>query len=653
MKVLTTCPFCGCGCGVFLEVENERVLGVAPERIHPSSRGTLCPKGWNGFQMIHHSSRLTTPLIKKEGNFQKASWDEAVNLVVERLAAARAHYGPDSIGIVGSPKITNEANYLLARLARGILQTNNLDTSARFYQAPTMHALLPIFGEGAATAAITDFATADVIVLIGSNAKNQNAKVGSYIIRAVHDGKKLIVIDPHENDLSHFATVVIKLKPGTDLVMLNALISQVLKLGVEKIGKGLFSVAESLPKFTMEYANETTGVTPAILEQAAAILASSSNTIVAYSTGLTQQANGTDNVRGVGNLVNVIRSMGKRVGFIPLMPTNNMQGVLDLGVLPEFLPGHKFIDDEKTGASLATFWKCTLPKNKGFTLGEMIAHAGDSIKTMYVVGENLVWSAPDTHNTVKKLTTLDFLVVQELFLTETAELADVVLPAASFAEVDGTYTSTERRIQRVRKAIKPSGDAKSDVEIIATICNKIGDNSVPVEPATLFDEITQIVPMYQGATFEKLDVPGGLLSKQNLNGKINFAKISIKEPGEVPDDDFPFTLVIGRSYFHRMTGTMTCYSFTLSKEFFQGIVEIHPEDANKLKLRSGWKVKVITRRGEIVRTIQVTKNVQPKTLFVPIHQAEGHTNILANAGLETESKIPEMKICAAKLESLT
>lgn len=653
LKVLTTCPFCGCGCGVFLEVENGRVIGSSPERFHPSSQGTLCPKGWNGFQIIHHPSRLTAPLIKRNGTFHKASWEEAFQLIAERLSAIKKSSGPDAIGIIGSPKLTNETNYLLTRLARAIIRTNNLDTSARFYQAPTMHALIPMLGEGAATASITDFETADTIVLVGANAKDQNAKVGSFIIRAARDGKHFVLIDPHTIELSHFATIHLRLRPGTDAILLNALTQQVLSHKKSKNVKITAGVAEALAKFSLEYASEQTGIALESLRQAVDSITAAKKLMFGYSTGLTQHAGGTQNVRALANLALATGSIGNGGGLVPLMLANNMQGVLDLGVMPEFLPGHQPISDERSSRMLATLWDSTLAVNEGLTLGEMIEQAGNSIKALYLTGENLVWSAPNPGAAIRKLAALDFLVVQELFMTETAELAHVVLPAASFAEIDGTFTSTDRCIQRVRKAIAPPGKAKPDHEIVAEICRRLGGKSIPDDPALLFEEITRVVPMYHELNYDGLNVPGGVQRKAKVHAKLQMVKANHKKPAELPDPDYPFTLVIGRSNFHRITGTLTTRSFTLKKEFSAGVVEMNNGDADRLGLRSGWKTKIVTRRGTIVRTIQASKAVLPGLLYVPIHEAEGHTNILSNSELEAESKIPEMKVCAAKLESLT
>jgi len=355
-------------------------------------------------------------------------------------------------------------------------------------------------------------------------------------------------------------------------------------------------------------------------------------------------------VQALANLSLLIGNVGvEGAGLMPLNVSNNMQGAMDMGLMPEFLPGHVPANG-----------------NEGLTLQEMLEEAGTTIRGMYIVGENLAWSAADASAAMEALKRLDFLVVQDLFMTETAELADIVLPSASYAEKDGTFTSTERRVQRVRKAISPVGDSKPDWEIICDLASKLGSNLSYKTSQEIFDEIALKVPPYQGLSYKLLDIPGGVqwplngkggspfLAKEQLaKGSGTFKKITrFALPSEQPDDEYPYTLIVGRHHFHRLTGTLSTRSFTLKKEFADGIVEINTDDVRSLGLRSGWKVKIKTRRGEVTRTVVSTRGVPAKTIFVPIFHKNGLTNQLTSAFLESESKIPEMKICAAKLETL-
>jgi formate dehydrogenase alpha subunit len=659
VKVITTCPFCGCGCGVVLEVENNQVIAASPQRAHPVSRGTLCAKGWNGHQIVHHDKRLTQPLIRENGAFKAVSWKQALGYVAERLSETRAKQGAQAIGVVGSTKCTNEENYLLGKFARAVLSTNNLDTSARFYHAPTMHALTPVLDYGAATCSIPDLESADAVLIFGANAKQQTANVGSFILQACKKGVPCLLVDPREIEHSRFMTLQLKVKPGTDFILINALIRTIIEHDWQDpdapdVGK----LKAEVEKFTPEYAERETGVPAADLVKAAEVFANASKGMVLYNSGLTQQADGTANVQALFNLALVTGNLGKPgAGIMPLMPSNNMQGALDMGLMPEFLPGHRAFSDAKARADLEKVWHCSLPAKSGLSLQEMIDASGKDIHALYIVGENLAWSAPDSLRAVEKLSRLEFLVVQDLFLTETAQMAHVVLPAASYAEKEGTFTSTERRIQRVRKAIEPIRESRPDSQIIGALAAQMGASFSYKTTKDIFTELSRVVPAYSSLNYEKLETPGGMqwsIDGDDLkNGKTAKAYVSVSRPdaeNESPDEEFPFTLIVGRSGVHRLTGTLITRSFTLNKEAPVGIVEVNTDDARDLKIRSGWSVKIKTRRGEVTRTVVVTRGVPPKTLFVPIHHKDGLTQSLVSAAMEPQSKIPQMKICAAKLE---
>ncbi|MDZ7413899.1 MAG: molybdopterin-dependent oxidoreductase [candidate division KSB1 bacterium] len=651
-KVLTTCPSCGCGCGVFLVVENERVVGVAPQRKHPVSRGTLCVKGWNGHQIIHHPERLRKPLVKKNGTFHEVSWESALGEVAKGL---RRHE-PSHIGVVGSTKFTNEDAYLLMKLARGVLGTDNLDTSARFYQAPTLHAMSAQLGVAAATASLTDIEQADVLLVVGSNAKEQTAKAGSYLIWATHHGKKLVVVDPRETELSHFATLHLKPKPGTDVVWLNALCSWLIR-GTRQVAeaRGVNSLAKALESYTLANAAQLCGISQEELERLGVMVSEAQRLLILYGEGLTQHASGTEAIKAVVNLAALTGSLGKSgAGIIPLHLTNNTQGVFDVGLAPAFLPGFARVGDDQARSALSEVMGCPLPEKAGLTLGEMLHGAGEQIKAMYVVGENLVWSAPNCAAAKAALERLDFLVVQDLFLTETAQLAHVVLPACSFAEKDGTFTSAERRVQRVRAAIPPVGEAKPDWQIFVALARKLGASLSYRSAEQVFKEFVSVNPWYKGITYGALDVPGGVQWPvgQSLPS-VRDAKLLAPQflpPSEQPTADYPFTLVIGRGRVHRASGTSVSRSFTLAKEYPEGILEVNTDDAKELGLRSGWRARVTTPRGSIERTVVVTRGIPPKVVFASIHHKDGLTNLLANDSLERDSRIPEMKVCAARVE---
>jgi len=646
-------------------VANGRVIAASPQRAHPVSRGTLCAKGWNGHQIVHHEKRLTQPLIRENGRLKPASWKKAIAFVAEGLSVIKAKHGASAIGVVGSTKCTNEESYLLSKFARSVLGTNNLDTSARYYQAPTMHGLVPSLGHGA-TASILDLESTDAILIFGANAKQQTTRVGSFILQAKQKGVSCILVDPRELEHSQFMTLQLRPKPGTDFVLINGLIRTILEHDwQDPDAPDVSKLKAAVENFTIERVERETGVLASAVVKAAELYGNADKAMIVYGTGLTQQANGTANVQGLANLALLTGHLGKPgTGILPLMATNNMQGALDMGLMAEFLPGHQAMADDEAKSALEKAWNSTLPTKAGLTLQEMIDAAGENIHALYLVGENLAWSAPDSKRAVQQLGRLDFLVVQDLFMTETAQLAHAVLPAVSYAEKEGTYTSAERRVQRVRKAIQPLGQSLPDYEIITMLANELGATFPNRHPAEIFIELSAVVPGYEGLTYDILDAPGGRRwPLDSHNGSLPISRNQVKamsyiEIGayramnELPDDGYPFTLIVGRTGVHRVTGTLVTRSFTLDKEAPVGTVEINTDDARELKIRSGWPIKIKTRRGEVTRTVVVTRAVPAKTLFVPIHHKDGLTQALVNSALEPQSKIPEMKVCAAKLESV-
>jgi predicted molibdopterin-dependent oxidoreductase YjgC len=406
---------------------------------------------------------------------------------------------------------------------------------------------------------------------------------------------------------------------------------------------------ENTKKYTADFAAQITGVAAEEIIRLAELFATAKTGVVIYGNGLTQQANAVANVHAVWNLALLTGNVDKTgCGILPLMNSNNMQGSIDMGMATELLPGHAFLTDSPLAKHFASLWKCPMPEEPGLTLPEMLDHIGDSIRALYVVGENLVRSVPNA----TALNKLDFMIIQELFMTETAQLANVVLPACSFAEKEGTFTNLERRVQRVRAAIPPLGECKPDYEIISLLAAKMGAEWNYKNAQQIFSEICTVVPMYADLNYDALQAPGGAIWPAARAGvTYSFAHVDSAVPSvEAPDAEFPFSLIIGRGTFHRMTGTLVERSFTLDKEEMVGIVEVNTDDAKALKLRSGWNVKIKTRHGEVLRQVVVTRAVSPGTLYAPIHHKDGKTLALAAWAIEPTSKIPQIKVCAARLE---
>ncbi|MCJ7596326.1 MAG: molybdopterin-dependent oxidoreductase, partial [Desulfobacterales bacterium] len=473
-EVKTTCPYCGVGCSIYLGIRGNRVVRVRGDHASPVNRGELCVKGRYGLDFVNHPDRLTRPLIRiedapkggSEGDiwqaFREATWDEALDRVTRGISDILRRHGPDAVGVLSSAKCTNEDNYLIQKFARVVLGTNNVDHCARLCHASTVAAALAAFGDGAMSNSISDIDHADAMLVIGSNTTECHPIIGRRIKRAIRSrGAKLIVADPRAVELSELAEVHLSHLPGTDVALLNGIMNHIVHEGlhdrrfVNERCEGFEPFAASLESYTPEAVEQITGVPSEKIQESALILGKAKSTIVLYGMGITQHTTGTDNVKAVANLLMLTGNLGRRgTGFSPLRGQNNVQGACDMGALPNVYPGYQRVDNTQAREKFETAWGSGLNGAPGLTLSDMFhkAHSG-GLKAFYVIGENPMLSEADLNQARGALAKLDLLVVQDIFLTETAQFADVVLPAASFAEKDGTFTNTERRVQRVRKAI--------------------------------------------------------------------------------------------------------------------------------------------------------------------------------------------------------
>ncbi|HPN33784.1 MAG TPA: molybdopterin-dependent oxidoreductase [bacterium] len=649
MNVPTVCPFCGCGCGLILEVEQNRVCAAFPQRSHPVSRGTLCIKGWNSHEFIHHPQRLTHPLIKKNGVFKQASWSQAIAFAAQGLQRVQERYGAHALGVVGSVKSTNEEQYLLARFSRSVLQTANLDTAMRLHASPTVRGLLPHWGYGAAGAAMTDLESAKAILIVGANPKAQSANLGSFILQAAKRGSRVLLIDSREQDHSRFYGQQIRPRPNTYLLILQAMLQTIISNGWQRPAAALSSGwKEKLAAYSAERAAAAAGVTAQEIRSLTESFATAETAVIVYGDGITQHADGLACVHALWNLAVITGNLDKAgCGLLPLMNSNNMQGSIDMGMATELLPGHAFLTDRSAADHFSRIWNCSLPEEPGKTLPEMVRQAGTSLRALYVVGENLAASMA----AAPALARLDFLVVQDLFLTETAQAAHVVLPACSFAEKEGTVTNLERRVQRIRKAIAPLGESKPDAEIITLLANKLGSAWPDRDALSWFGEMQNAHPAYGQLDVESVSHPGGAVWPVVRNGsRYAYAPIEAPTaPGDEPDAEFPFLLTMGPGRLHRMTGTLIQHSFTLEREEPFGLLEVNPEDAKALKCRSGSAVRIKTRQGEWVGQAAVTRAVLAGTLHLSVFDREGKALALLGTLMDPRTKIP-LKVCAARLE---
>jgi len=682
-EVKTICPYCGVGCSLYLGIRGQKIVQVRGDYESPVNKGGLCVKGRYGIDFVNHPDRLTRPLIRKEDApkgvsqseifeaFREADWDEALELVSKGLARILDRHGPDAIGVLSSAKCTNEDNYVIQKFVRAVLGTNNVDHCARLCHASTVAAALSAFGDGAMSNSISDIDHADVVFVIGSNTTECHPIIGRKIKLVVRSNKaKLIVADPRAIELSDMAEVHLNHLPGTDVALLNGMMQQIIQEGlydrtfVEERCEDFGPFLESLKPYTLDAVEEITGVPSEKIRQSSMLFARAKRAMVLYGMGITQHTTGTDNVKAIANLLMLTGNLGRRgTGFSPLRGQNNVQGACDMGALPNVFPGYQRVNEQSVRSKFEKAWGKDLDGNPGLTLTEMFeaAHEG-RIKAMYIVGENPMLSEADLWHARRALAKLDLLVVQDLFLTETAQMADVVLPAASFAEKDGTFTNTERRVQRVRKATEPPGEAKLDWEIISEVAARLGYPLAYGSSAEIMDEIAQVTPIYHGINFDRLNKKGlqwpcwdqghpgtPILHKGRFTrGRGKFHVVHDSPPAELPSGTYPILLSTGRILEHWHTGSMSHRSRVLESLVPESRVEISPEDAARLGIDEGDEIYLSSRRGRVQTKVRKTNRVKPGEAFMAFHWSEAPANMLTNPVVDPLAKIPEYKVSSVK-----
>jgi len=676
-KVQTTCPYCGVGCQIELNIKDNRIVKVYGVEDGPDNKGHLCVKGRFGFDYVHHKDRLTIPLIKRNGKFEKISWNEALNLIANKFNELKDKYGSDSLAGLSSAKCTNEENYLFQKFIRTCFGTNNVDHCARLCHASTVAGLSRAFGSGAMTNSIRDFEKANVILITGSNTTENHPVIGDFLKRIAKDNNvKLIVVDPREIELTKYAAIWLRQKSGTDVAWINGLMNVIINENLydEEFVKTRTENFDEFKKIALKYTPEKvekiTGISKEKLIAAAKMYAKAKRGSIIFAMGITQHTTGTDNVLSLANLAMLCGNVGREgTGVNPLRGQNNVQGACDLGALPNVYSGYQKVNDPKIREKFEKAWGVKLPLKEGLTVVEMMnAAKKGKIKGLYIMGENPMLSDPNLNHVREGLENLEFLVVQDIFLTETAKMADVVLPGVSFAEKDGTFTNTARRIQRVRKAIPEVGNSKQDWRIICEVSQKMGYLMNYKSPAEIMDEIASLTPIYGGVHYDRLNGDGlqwpclnrshpgtPYLHKDKFarpDGKGYFTPVDYIPPAELPDEEYPFLLSTGRVLYHFHTGSLSRRSKPLSRIAPEGFLEMNPKDAEKLKIKDKDWVKVSSRRGEIKTKVKITDRVDRGVVFMTFHFAESAVNLLTNDALDPVAKIPEYKVSAVKIKKM-
>ncbi len=670
-EVKTVCVYCGVGCNIFLGVRDNKVVSARGDRDSIVNKGRLCVKGRFGYSFVNHPDRLTKPLLKKDGKFVECEWDEALDLIAKKFSAAK----DGKFAALSSAKITNEDNYVIQKFTRAVMGTNNIDHCARLCHAPTVSGLVQSLGSGAMTNSIDEFSDAKTIFSIGSNTTAAHPIIGLHIKEAKRKGAKIIVANPKVIDLCRIADIHLQQYPGTDVVLLMGMMKVIVDEGlqdmkfIEERCENFDEFRESLNEYDLETTERITGVPAGKIAEAARLYAENKPSSLVYAMGITQHSHGTDNVLAVSNISLLTGNMGKASsGVNPLRGQNNVQGACDMGGLPNVYPGYQNVTKTDIREKFEKAWGVTLDAKEGITHTEIFDQIEKGqIKALYQVGENPILSEADANHVKKSLSKLDFFVVQDIFLTETARYADVVLPATSFAEKNGTFTNTERRVQRVRKAIDPPGEARDDWWIACQIAQRMGAGGFSFNNTSeVLDEINMLTPIYGGITFSRIENEGiqwPCPDKEHMgtkflhttrfsrpSGKGRLIPLIYKASVELPDKEYPLLLTTDRSLFHYHTATMTRRVEGLDNLNGEELLRVNPWDAEQMGVCNGDIVNVHSRRGRVKVKVDVNAICPKGVASLTFHFHETPTNELTICAVDPVSKIPETKVCAIKVE---
>jgi formate dehydrogenase major subunit len=690
-KVDSVCPYCGVGCQLTYHLKDDKLLYVTG-RDGPANENRLCVKGRFGFDYAHHPHRLTVPLIRKDDapkdavedidpanpltHFREASWEEALERAAGGLRQIRDDHGGGALAGFGSAKGSNEEAYLFQKLVRTGFGTNNVDHCTRLCHASSVAALMECIGSGAVTAPFTAVRDAEVIIVIGANPTENHPVAATFFKQAVKDGKTLIVMDPRGQALKRHAKHMLQFKPGGDVSMLNAIMHVIVeeKLYDEQYIQahtdGFEELKKHLADFPPEKMAEVCGIDAETLRTVARTYATSNASIIFWGMGISQHIHGTDNARCLIDLSLMTGQVGRPgTGLHPLRGQNNVQGASDAGLVPMFYPDYQLVTEEDTRKQFEEFWNTELDPERGLTVVEIMdeVHAGN-IRGMYVMGENPAMSDPDAQHAREALAKLETLVVQDIFLTETAFHADVVLPASAWPEKDGTVTNTNRQVQMGRHALPLQGETRQDWSIIQDMAHGLGLDWNYTHPSEVFTEMAQIMPSMKNITWDRVeresavtypcdgpDVPGNEIvfgdGFPTDSGHAKMVAADIVPPAELPDDEYPMVLTTGRQLEHWHTGAITRRASVLDALEPEAVACLNARDIRDMGVRPGDMVRVATRRGVLEIKARVDRAVPQGVVFIPFCYAEAPANFLTNPQLDPFGKIPEFKFCAARVES--
>jgi formate dehydrogenase alpha subunit len=673
--VTTTCGYCGVGCRLEAHTRGGKIAAISPALDGPANLGHTCVKGRFAHQFTRSRERLTAPLIKENGEFRVATWEEAIDRVASELLRIKGQHGPDAIAGLASSRATNEDCFVMSRLMRAAIGTNNLDNCSRVCHSPTSYALRKSFGLSGATGSFADIDHADAAIIIGANPTAAHPVAGARIKQAALRGMKLVTIDPRRIELADYGVLHLAPRPGTNAAVMLGLAHVVQRDGlidrafIESRTEGFEAASALMEDYTPADVERISGVPAADIERAAHIYAEAGEACLIWGLGVTEHKYGSEVVQLICNLALMTGKVGRPgSALLPLRGQNNVQGSSDMGALPDTYSDYRPVSDEATARAFEERWGVPLSREKGYTIPQMFdaAVAGD-LKAMYIFGEDPAQTDPNTSHVIEALESLEFLVCQDIFETETTKHADVILPAAAFLEKQGTFTNAERRVQLVMPAIDPPGGAKTDFEILTTVSKALGHDMGYSDPEDVLAEIAALTPSFAGITYERLGRTGlqwpvaedgtdsPILYRERFElpgGKGRFATLPYRPPGSEATEEFPLILVTGRRLEHYNAGTMTRRTANIELLPHE-VLEIHPDDAARLWISDGDLVSVRSPYGRIEVQAHVTDRIEPGNVFTAFHFPEVRTNLLIGPSADINTSCPEYKVMAVDVRPVS
>ncbi len=675
-SVTTTCAYCGVGCSLEVHVRGDAVVAIDPAETGPANVGHTCVKGRFAHQYARSAERLTSPMMRRtDGSWREATWEEALGFVAKRMNEIKAEHGPDALAAISSSRCTNEENYILQKLFRTAVGTNNIDNCSRVCHSPTSLGLIRSLGESGGTNSFADIDMTACLLLTGANPTEGHPVVGARMKEAVLRGAKLIVIDPRRIELATHADVFLQLRPGSNVAVYNGLAHVILRDGLadESFIAARTEDGEAYREFIQRYdprhVEEISGVPTRDLERAAHLYATTKPAMISYGLGVTEQSQGVSGVRCLANLAMLTGNYGKRgAGTNPLRGQNNVQGSSDMGALPTYLTMYRPMSDDVTRTIFETKWGVTIKKERGLMIPEMFSAAVEKkLKMMYVFGEDIAQTDPNVHHVEAALRALELLVVHDIFENVTAGFAHVMLPGSSFLEKTGTFTNAERRIQLVNAAVPCPGASRPDIEILFDLSARLGYAMPHKDSSDVMDEIAELTPALHGVSHARLGTQGlqwpvptkehpgtPVLFEEKFATKSGRGKLFPVEwipPGEIASDAFPFILITGRQLAHYNSGTQTRRTGNVVLQG-EDLLEINPDDATRLGIHEGDFVEIESARGKVETHARVTVRVAPGNVFLSFHFPAVKTNLLTSAHADPNTKCPEYKVTAVDVRRI-